>query len=100
MDQPRVHRQPRFAPPPGSTELLLVRHGESAPAVEGESFALVDGHGDPPLAEEGRIQAARVCARLADEHIDAIWVSNLRRTAETAAPLAEALGLTPRVEAD
>src|SRR5215217_1678837 len=98
MAEPRVQRQPRFAAPPGATELLLVRHGESAPAVEGESFELVDGHGDPPLAEDGRIQAARVCARLADEHIDAIWVSNLRRTSETAAPLAAALGLTPVVE--
>ena len=89
MTEPRSYRQPRFAPPPGSTELLLVRHGESEPAVEDRPFPLVDGHGDPALAPEGRAQAARVCARLAGEHIDAIYVSKLRRTAETAANLAD-----------
>ena len=40
-------RQARFRRPPGSTELFLVRHGESEPAVPGQAFPLVDGHGDP-----------------------------------------------------
>ena len=39
----RKFPQSRFSPPPGATEILLVRHGESAPHVEGESFDLVDG---------------------------------------------------------
>lgn len=77
-----------------------MRHGESQPAVDGEPFELVDGHGDPVLSPEGREQAARVCARLATERIDAIYVTTLRRTSETAAELAELLGLTPIVEAD
>ena len=55
--EPRQFRQHRFAPPPGACEILLVRHGESAPAVEGEAFPLMDGHGDPPLADEGHEQA-------------------------------------------
>jgi len=96
----RSYRQHRFAPPPGSTELLLVRHGESEPAVADRPFPLVDGHGDPALAPEGRAQAARVCARLAGEHIDAIYVSKLRRTAETAAELAATLGIEPVVDPD
>jgi probable phosphoglycerate mutase len=96
----REYRQPRFRRPPGSTELFLVRHGESEPAVPGRSFALVDGHGDPALASEGRVQAARVADRLADQGIEAIYVSTLRRTVETAAPLAERLGLVPQVEPD
>jgi 2,3-bisphosphoglycerate-dependent phosphoglycerate mutase len=96
----KVHRQARFSAPPGAAELILVRHGESEPAVEGRPFPLVDGHGDPALAPEGRDQAERVCARLAQERIDAIYVTTLRRTAETAAPLAASLGLVPRVEAD
>ena len=50
----RQFRQPRFRPPPGACEILLVRHGESAPHREGETFPLTDGHGDPPLAPEGR----------------------------------------------
>jgi probable phosphoglycerate mutase len=94
------YRQARYAPPPGATELILVRHGESAPARPGEPFALVDGHGDPELAPDGRIQAERVADRLADERIDAIYVTTLRRTAETAEPLAKRLGLTPEVIGD
>lgn len=93
-------RQARFRRPPGSTEVFLVRHGESEPAVPGESFPLVDGHGDPALAPEGREQAERVADRLADQAIDAIYVTTLRRTVETAAPLAARLDVEPRVERD
>jgi probable phosphoglycerate mutase len=93
-------RQYRFTPPNGATELLIVRHGESAPARPGEPFALTDGHGDPELAPEGRWQADRLGERLAQERIDAIYVTSLRRTHETAAPLASRLGLEPRVERD
>lgn len=98
MTEPRAYRQPRFQAPPGATELILVRHGESQPAVDGRPFDLVDGHGDPALSPEGEEQAAKVCARLATERIDAIYVTNLRRTHQTAAALAELLGLTPIVE--
>lgn len=93
-------RQARFRRPPGATELFLVRHGESEPAVPDRPFPLVDGHGDPALAPEGREQAERVGERLAAAGIDAIYVTTLRRTAETAAPLARRLGLEPRVEPD
>lgn len=94
------YRQHRFRRPAGATELLLVRHGESEPAVPGRPFPLVDGHGDPALAPDGRRQAEQVGARLVDELVDTIYVTSLRRTAETAAPLASATGLEPRVEAD
>jgi probable phosphoglycerate mutase len=100
VTEPRAYRQPRSQAPPGATEIILVRHGESQPAVDGEPFDLVDGHGDPALSPEGREQAARVCARLATERIDAIYVTNLRRTAETAADLAALLDITPSVEPD
>jgi probable phosphoglycerate mutase len=94
------HRQLRYAAPPGATTILLVRHGESAAFVEGEPFALVDGHADPPLHELGFEQAERVADRLAGEDIAAIYVTTLQRTAQTAAPLAARLGLEPRLEAD
>jgi probable phosphoglycerate mutase len=94
-DEGRVLRQFRFQPPPGATEILLVRHGESEHAIAGESFALRDGQGDPALSPEGAAEAELVCARLASEQIDAIYVSTLRRTAQTAAPLARRLGITP-----
>jgi len=70
------------------------------PAIEGDAFDLVDGHGDPALAPEGREQAAKVCARLAGEGVDAIYVSKLRRTHETAATLATTLDLAPVVDPD
>ena len=96
---PATFRQRRFEPPPGAVDLVLVRHGESEAYVEGRLFPLLDGHGDPPLSERGLKQARRVGARLAAAGIDAIYVSTLRRTAQTAAPLAEQLGLDVRVEA-
>jgi probable phosphoglycerate mutase len=100
VPEPRSFRQHRFQTPPGATELLLVRHGESEPAVEGRPFAMVDGQGDPGLSPEGHEQAAKVCARLGGEQIDAIYVSTLRRTSETAADLARSLGVTPIVDSD
>lgn len=102
MNSPREFRQPRFVPPTGATEILLVRHGESSPLVEGDTFPLVGGHSDPPLAPDGHIQAVQVADRLiaTGERIAAIYVTTLTRTHQTAAPLAERLGLEPIVEAD
>ena len=99
-ESPKAYRQMRFRRPPGSTELLLIRHGESEPMVPGRPFPLVDGHGDPELAPEGREQADQLGERLANHPIDAIYVTTLRRTTQTAAPLAARLGLEPIVEPD
>lgn len=102
MSETREFRQARFEPPPGACEILLVRHGESAPAVEGASFTLVDGHGDPPLAAEGVHQAEQTAQRLVStgEPIAAVYVTTLQRTHQTAAPLLDRLGLEPIVEPD
>jgi 2,3-bisphosphoglycerate-dependent phosphoglycerate mutase len=97
--EPPAFRQKRFVPPPGATDLYLVRHGQSAPYIEGTLFALIDGQGDPPLSAEGEAQAELVSARLAALGVDAIYVSTMRRTVQTAAPLADRLGLTPVVDA-
>jgi probable phosphoglycerate mutase len=86
--------------PPGSTEVVLVRHGASEAAVVGSRFPLVDGHSDPALSEVGKAQARNVCARLEGEEIGGLFVSTLRRTGETAAPLVEATGLQPTVLKD
>ncbi|TMR03042.1 histidine phosphatase family protein [Actinomadura soli] len=97
-DEPAVYRQTRYKAPDGAAELLLIRHGASEPAHSDRPFPLVDGQGDPELAPEGREQAERVGERLAEENLDAIYVTPLRRTAQTAAPLVRRLGLEPRVE--
>jgi probable phosphoglycerate mutase len=83
--------------PPGSTEVVLVRHGASEAAVVGSKFPLVDGHSDPALSEPGRAQAEMVAAGLGRDEFSGLFVTSLRRTRETAAPLAEATGLEPRV---
>jgi probable phosphoglycerate mutase len=97
---PRSFSQRPYVGPPGSTELLLVRHGASADSVEGESFELVEGQGDPALSEAGRHQAELVAQRLGHELFDGMYVSTLRRTAQTAAPLVDRIGITPVVDAD
>ena len=89
-----------YQPEDGACQVLLVRHGQSAPFVAGQPFDLVDGHGDPNLTDLGHYQAELVCARLADEPISAIYASSLTRTKQTAAPLAAKLGLMTVVEPD
>ncbi len=94
------YHQTRFSPPPGAADLLLIRHGRTEAARPGMSFPMKDGHGDPALHPEGEEQARALATRLAHEPLAAIYVTNLRRTHQTAAPLAARLGLVPRVEAD
>src|SRR4051794_31567472 len=78
--------QRQFVVPPDATEVVLVRHGASAPVRPGEQFPTLDGHGDPELAPEGIAQAERVAARLRKERIDGVFVSGLARTIQTAEP--------------
>jgi len=100
--EPTEYRQGRFMRPPGACEILLVRHGESAPYRVGTPHPLVDGQGDPPLDPAGVRQAVQVAERLIStgEPISAIYVTTMQRTHQTAEPLATALGLTPIVEAN
>jgi probable phosphoglycerate mutase len=87
-------------PPPGSTVVYVVRHGESAAEIPGKPFPLRDGHGDPELHPQGRRQAELLADRFEHEPLDAIYVTSLQRTHQTAAPLAARLGLTPIEEPD
>ena len=96
----KEYRQHSFQRPPGATEILLVRHGESRAASMENPFPLVDGQGDPELHTNGERQAERVGERLKGEPISAIYVTNLQRTSQTAAPLAGHLGITPIMEPD
>ena len=75
-------------------ELILVRHALPV-RIDGG-----DGPADPSLSEDGRRQAQALASWLADEPIDAIWSSPMRRARETAAPLEEATGLLAEIDVD
>jgi probable phosphoglycerate mutase len=70
--------------------LILVRHALPHRA------STADGVADPELTELGRQQAERVAVALTGEPIGAVYTSPQRRAVDTAAPLARALGITPR----
>ncbi len=97
-DESGIPQRP-WTPPQGATTILLVRHGATAPEHPDRPHPRRDGHGDPDLAPEGVIQAQAVARRLAGEHdagatIDALVVTSLRRTHQTAEPLVRATGLS------
>jgi broad specificity phosphatase PhoE len=68
--------------------LYLVRHGRAAAGVEDL---------DPGLDDLGHTQARAAAAALLDIGAKRLIVSPLRRTRETAEPIAKALGLTPEI---
>ncbi|MFJ3777010.1 histidine phosphatase family protein [Streptomyces sp. NPDC090075] len=74
--------------------LLLIRHGQTPTNVE---FLLDTAVPGPGLTALGERQAAALPAALAEEDIEALYVSTLIRTRRTAAPLAAARGLDPIV---
>ncbi|MBN8756624.1 MULTISPECIES: histidine phosphatase family protein [unclassified Variovorax] len=67
-------------------KIVLVRHGRP------DEDAAERPH-DPPLRDDGHAQAEAVAARLAQEGITRIVSSPMARAAQTAQPLARALGL-------
>lgn len=71
-------------------KLTLIRHAEPAWTHRGRMV------GNPVLTELGARQARQLAERTW-VGVDEVWVSELRRARETAAPLAEKLGLTPQV---
>jgi probable phosphoglycerate mutase len=74
--------------------LILVRHGQTPANVDGILESTVPG---PGLTALGHDQAEALVEALADEKIDAIFVSSMIRTHLTAAPLVAARGLEPAV---
>lgn len=79
-----------------SMRLLLIRHGQTPSNVEG---ILDAGYPGPGLTALGHEQARAVPEALRGEDIAGLHVSRLLRTHETAAPLAAALGTSPRLTA-
>lgn len=86
-----------WMPTPPPTSLVLVRHGVTAFTVE-KRFS---GVGDPPLIEQGRLQAKAVAERLAARGgIDVIVSSPLSRAKETAAIIGASLGVPVQYDDD
>ncbi len=71
------------------TTIVLVRHGET----DWNRDNRFQGRADPPLNDTGREQARVLAGALSDESFAAAYTSPLRRAAETAATLADALGV-------
>jgi broad specificity phosphatase PhoE len=76
------------------TIVHLVRHGE-VHNPEGLLYGRRDGY---HLSERGRQMAEKTAASLAQRDVTVVRSSPLERAQETAAPLAEALGLTVTLE--
>jgi broad specificity phosphatase PhoE len=72
-----------------ATTIVLVRHGET----DWNRDNRFQGHADPPLNDNGRAQARVLAAELRTQRFAAAYTSPLRRAAETAAILADGLGL-------
>jgi probable phosphoglycerate mutase len=87
--------QQPFRLPAGARSIVLVRHGASDNSAR--PMQLIGGHANPPLASAGVTQARMLAARLRREPITGIFVTPLQRTAQTAAPLALATDIAPRV---
>ena len=79
----------------GGTRIMLIRHGQTA-WNEGAGEERFRGRTDLPLNDSGQAQALAVARRLEKEPVAALYASPLLRTRQTAAPLAERLGLQVR----
>ena len=84
------------APAPAPTLLLLVRHGQTpttGSVLPGRARGL-------HLSDAGKEQAMAVAERIAPfgDRVAAVYASPLERTKETAAPIADALGLKVQTE--
>jgi len=71
------------------TELYLVRHGETA----WNAARRIQGRADIPLNDTGRAQAARAAELLGRREWSGVYASPLSRAHETAAIIADRLGL-------
>ena len=78
------------APAAAQQLIFVVRHAERADSAAGGSPMMAS---DPDLSEAGRARAEALALALKDAKITAIFVTPYKRTQQTAAPLAKALGI-------
>ena len=76
------------------TELLLIRHGETA----WNTAQKLQGHADIPLNAEGTRQAKALASHLQNEKLHAIISSDLHRAVQTASEIARLQGISTRID--
>lgn len=91
------HRQPTARPLSSRpVSLFIARHGETLDNAGG----LILGRRDPPLSEAGRAQSARLARQAGGLGVVAIRCSPLLRARQTAAIVAETIGVQPTIMDD
>lgn len=70
-------------------KIYLARHGETTWNAE----MRIQGRSDPELTEIGHTQSLALLEQLKDRPLSAIYTSTLRRSVQTAQPIAQHLGL-------
>lgn len=75
---------PAVQEPQGPTTIFVVRHAEKGPEPD-----------DPGLTEKGGRRALELARALQDARVSALFATEYKRTQQTLAPLARALGTTP-----
>ena len=73
--------------------VFVTRHAERADAAAGAPMMA----SDPELSDVGRARAQSLAATLKDAGVTAIFVTEYKRTQQTAEPLAKLLGIQPTV---
>ena len=76
----------------------IARHGNRLDFVNPDWFLTAERRYDPPLSDDGVIQAMQLGQRLKGENIAHIFASPFLRTVQTANQIAEALDLQIKIE--
>lgn len=92
--QPQVTLSVAATPASETTELLIIRHGETAWNLERK----LQGHANIPLNNEGARQAKALAYYLENEKLDAIFSSDLHRAMQTASEIARLQGIGTRLD--
>jgi len=82
---PGVFDQAFLTGVPNVTEVFLIRHGQQEIDIDA---ATVGDWIDPPLSEQGRLQARLLGEALSLKRIDAVFASHLKRASQTAGEIA------------
>ncbi|WP_009544776.1 histidine phosphatase family protein [Crocosphaera subtropica] len=77
----------------------IARHGNRLDFVKPDWFNTAERRYDPPLSEDGFIQAKQLGQRLQNENINHIFASPFLRTIQTASEVAKILDLPIKLEA-